>query len=236
MPADPVARLIVAFVLYTAISLYARRPSPTPLDFRDATAPGYLLLLVAVAILLLAVLAPFPLIGAPALVRGYAAGLAFVAVPQLVGMARRECVHQFEIRNLYPMRNIFPRELLLCGVTFPAIAACEEVVFRGVIHLPEPLVALAQWVVYVAGYRRGLGAVAISCAFLAALHQRTGSLAVVIGAHAALHTLTGRLRSPGLFTGVYPLLEQARWRNLAPGWWRAVVEMVTGVFFVALAK
>ena len=235
MPSDPIARLIIALVLYTAVSLSVRRPSPTALDFLDATAPGFLLLQVAVAVLVLAILAPFPVITAAALGWGYAAGLAFVGVSHLVGIARRECIHQFEIRNLYPMGSILPRELLLCGVAFPAIAICEEVVLRGVLHAPEPAVAAAQWLVYLAGSRTGLGGSVTSCVFLAALHERTGSLGVVVGAHAALQTLTGRLRSPGLFGSVYPLLEQAKWKNLAPSWRKAAVELAAGAFMIALA-
>ena len=230
------AGLAIAVILYAAVSLAARRPSPTPLDFREVTAPAYLLLHVAVAVLALAILAPLPRISGPALAWGYAAGLAFVGAPHLVGIARRECIHQFEVRDLYPLVTILPRELLLCCATFPAIAACEEVAFRGVLGLPEPAVAAAQWLVYVAGSRTGVGAPLIACAFVAALHQQTGSLGVVIGAHAAIHTLTGRLRSPGLFGTVYPLLEQAKWKHLAPGWRKAAVELGAGALLIGLAR
>lgn len=233
---DAVVKLIFALVLYGAISLCVRRPFATPLDFLEATAPSYLLLKVAVAVLVLAILAPLPALNAASLAGGYAAGLAFVAVPNLVGIARGECIHQFEVLDLHPMRSVLPRELLLGIATFPAIAFCEEVVFRGVIRLPEPAVAAAQWLVYLTGSRTGAGSLAISCAFLAALHERTGSLGVVIGAHAALYTLTGRLRSPGLFGGVYPLLEQAKWKNLAPGWRRAALELAAGAFLVWLVR
>jgi hypothetical protein len=228
--------LAIAVVLYTVVSLAVRHPSPTPLDFRDVTAPAYLLLHVAVAVLVLVILAPLSTINATALAWGYAAGLAFVGAPHLVGVAWRECIHQFEIKDLYPMWVIVPRELLLCGVTFPAIAACEEVAFRGVMHLTEPAVAALQWLLYLAGSRAGARAPLIACVFLAALHGRTGSLAVVIGAHAAVQTLTGRLRSPGLFGAVYPLLEQAKWKNLAPGWRTVAVELGAGALLVAFSR
>ena len=230
------AGLAGALALYAAVSLSVRRPYPTPLDFRDATAPAYLLLLVAVAVLVLAILAPFPLIAPASFGWGYAAGLAFVGAPHLVGIARRECIHQFEVRDLHSLRSIVPRELLLCGLTFPAIATAEEVVFRGVLKLPEPAVAVAQWLVYVAGSRMGAGAAAIACALLAGLHEMTGSLGVVIGAHAAVQTLTGRLSSPGLFGGVYPLLEQAKWKSLSPGWQKAAVELAAGAMLIGLSR
>jgi membrane protease YdiL (CAAX protease family) len=231
-----VVGLVIALVLYAAVSLTVRRPSPTPLDFRDVTAPAYLLLQVAVAVLVLALL-PIPYeVDAIGLARGYAAGLAFVGAPQLVGIARRECIRLFEINYLYPVSSILPRELLLCAATFPAIAVCEEVALRGVAPGPEAAVAAAQWLVYLAGSRTGVGAPAIACAFLAALHQRTGSLEVVIGAHAAIQTLTGRLRSPGLFGAVYPLLEQAKWKNLAPAWRQAAVELGAAALLIGLAR
>jgi len=154
--------LAIAAVLYTMVSLAVRHPSPTPLDFRDVTAPAYLLLRVAVAVLVLAILAPPSTLNATALAWGYAAGLTFVGVPHLVGISRRECIQQFEIKDLYPVWTIVPRELLLWGVTFPAITACEEVAFRGVVHLPEPVVAAAQWLVYLAGSRTGVSAPLIS--------------------------------------------------------------------------
>ena len=228
--------LVIALGLYTTVSLAVRRPSPTPLDFRDVTAPAYLLLHVAVAILVLAASVPLPGIDAAALAWGYTAGLAFVGAPHVIGIARRKCIHQFEIKDLYPMWTILPRELLLCSATFPAIAACEEVAFRGVVDLPEQAVAAVQWLVYGAGSRTGVGAPLIACAFLAALHQRTGSLAVVIGAHVAIQTLTGWLRSPGLFGAVYPLLEQAKWKNLGPGWRKAVVELAAGPVVIGLSR
>ena len=235
MPSHPIAGLVVGLIAYTVVSLSIRRPSATPLDFRDVTAPGYIFLQVAVAILLLALLVPFPAVTTAEFGWGYVLALAFVGVPQLVGVAQRQCIHQFEIGNLYPMWSILPRELLLCGLAFPAIAFGEEVVFRGILHLPQPVVAAAQWLVYLVGSRAGAGSLAIACAFLAALPVETGSLGVVIGAHAALHTLTGQLRSPGLFGGVYPLLEQAKWRNLAPGWRKAAVELAAGALLVGLA-
>ena len=102
-------------------------------------------------------------------------------------------------------------------------------------HLPEPVVAAAQWLVYLAGSRTGVSAPLI-CVFLAALHQRSGSLAAVIGAHAVIQTLTGRLRSPGLFGAVYPILEQAKWKNLAPGWLKVAVELGAGVLLVGLTR
>jgi membrane protease YdiL (CAAX protease family) len=228
--------LAIAVILYAAVNLVVRRPSPTPLDFRDVTAPAYLLLHVAVAVLVLAVLAPPPEINTAGLAWGYAAGLAFVGAPHLVGIARGECIHQFEIKDLYPASTIIVRELLLCGVTFPAIAVCEEVAFRAVLGLPDAGVAAAQWLVYLAGSRTGVVAPLISCAFLAALHQQTGSLAVVIGAHAAIQTLTGRLRSPGLFSAVYPLLEQTKWKNLGPGWRQAAAELGAGAVLIGLGR
>jgi len=236
MPNDPLARLFVGLVLYTVVSVFVRHPSLTPLDFLEATAATYLLLQVTVAIFILAILAPLPVISVRAFAWGYVAGLAFVASPHLVGIARRECIHQFEIRNLYRLSSILPRELLLCGVTFPAIAACEEVVFRGILEVPEPAVAVAQWLVYWAGSRSGVSGPALSCAFVAALHQRTGLLGAVIGAHAAIQTLTGRLRSPGLFGRVYPLLEQAKWRDLGPAWRKTAVELAVGAVLVWLAS
>lgn len=234
MATDAIVRLSIALVLYLVVSAAIRRPFPTPLDFQAVTAPGYLMLQVAVAVLVLAILAPLPDINPAAVGWGYAAGLAFVAAPNLVGLARRQCIYQFEIRDLYTLWSILPREMLLCGATFPAMALCEEVIFRGTLHLPEPAVAALQWLVYLAGSRTRVGGLAMSCAFLAALHTRTGSLGVVIGAHAALQTLTGRLRSPGLFGGVYPLLDQLKWKNLEPGWLKAVIEALTGAVLVGL--
>ena len=189
----------------------------------------------AVGAAVVAILPPFPAIHPAALAWGLVLGLGFVSIPQVVGIARRECLHQFEIRNLYPLRSILWREILLCGATFPAIATCEEVVFRGVLPLPPLAVAAAQFLVYVAGSPRRPVSLAISCAFLAALYEVTGSLGVVIGAHTALHTLTGRLRSPGLFGGVYPLLEQVKWRNLAPAWQEGIAEVAIGVLLIRLA-
>jgi membrane protease YdiL (CAAX protease family) len=230
------AGLVLALLLYASISVAVRRPYPTPLDFREATAPSYLLLLLAVAVLLLAALDPLPVIAPVSFARGYAAGAAFVAAPHLVGIARRECLHQFEIRDLHDLRTIVPRELLLCGFTFPAIALCEEVAFRGVLPSPWPAVALVQWLVYRTGARNGAGASAIACLFLAGLHQGSGGLGAVVGAHAAIQTLTGLLRSPGLFGGVFPLLEQVRWRNLSPGWQNRAVELAAGGALLGLAR
>lgn len=236
MPSEPIAGLVIGFVVYTAVSLLIARPSATPLNFLAATVPGYLVLQMAVAAFVLAILTPFRTISLVAFGWGYAVGVAFVAAPQLVGIARRECIHQFEIRNLYPLSSLLPRELLLCAVIFPAIAACEEVMFRGILKVPEPAVAVVQWLVYWAGSRTGAGGPAIPCAFLAALHQRTGSLGTVIGAHAAIQTLTGRLRSPGLFGGVYPLLEQAKWKDLGSDWRKGAVELAAGALLVWLAS
>ncbi len=230
------AGLAIALVLYAAVSLSVRRPYATPLDFLAATAPGYLLLQMAVAVLMLAILLPLPTLVPSFVGGGYAAGLAFAAAPHVLALARRESIHQFEIKELYSLRSIVPRELLLCAVTFPAIAAAEEVVFRGVVRLPAPAVALVQWLVYVAGARRGAGASAVSCIFLAALHQTTDSLGAVIGAHAAIQTLTGSLRSPGLFGAVYPLFEQARWRSLSPAWQKVATELAAGAALVALFR
>ena len=236
MPSGLTAGVVVGLVVYAAVSLLIARPSATPLDFLAATAPAYLLLQVAVAVFVLAILTPFPANSPVAFGWGYGMGLAFVAAPQLVGIARRECIHQFEIRNLYPLSSILPRDLLLCAVVFPIIAACEEVVFRGILKVPEPAVAVAQWLVYWAGSRTGAGGPAIPCAFLAALHQRADSLGTVVGAHAAIQTLTGRLRSPGLFGGVYPLLEQAKWKDLGLNWRKVVVELAAGALLVGLAS
>ncbi len=228
--------LALAVFVYAAISLAVRRPYATPLDFREATAPSYLLLLVATAVLILASLDTLPLVAPVSVAWGYAAGTAFVAAPHLLGIARRECLHQFEIRDLHSLRTIVPRELLLCGVTFPAIALCEEAVFRGVLPIPWPAVALVQWLVYRAGGLKSAGASAISCLFLAGLHQASGGLGVVVGAHAAIQTLTGLLRSPGLFGSVFPLLEQARWRNVSPGWQKLSVELAAAAALVGLTR
>jgi hypothetical protein len=228
--------LALAVLVYAAISLAVRRPYPTPLDFRESTAPSYLLLIVATAVLILCALDPLPAIAPASFAWGYAAGAAFVAAPQLPGLARRECFHQFEIRNLHGLRAILPRELLLCGLVFPAIAFSEEAVFRGVLPAPWPAVALAQWLVYRAGTRGGALPSAISCLFLAALHEASGGLGAVVGAHAAIHSFTGLLRSPGLFAGVFPLFEQARVRNLSPGWQRLAVELAVVAGVVGLAR
>ncbi len=230
------AALALAVLVYAAISLAVRRPYATPLDFREATAPSYLLLLVATAVLILASLDPLPVIAPASVAWGYAAGTAFVAAPQLLGIARRDCLHQFEIRDLHGLRTIVPRELLLCGVTFPAIALSEEAVFRGGLPIPWPAIALVQWLVYWAGTRKGAFASAIACLFLAGLHQASGGLGAVVGAHAAIQTFTGLLRSPGLFAGVYPLLEQARWSNLSPGWLKPSVELAAAAVLVGLAR
>ncbi len=226
--------LAVALLLYAAISLVVRRPYPTPLDFRDVTAPSYLLLQLAVAVLVLAALAPLPAIPPVSFVVGYAAGAAFVAAPHLLGLARRECIHQFEIRDLHDLRTILPRELLLCGVVFPAIALAEEVVLRHTLPLPRPAVPLVQWLLYRAGGGKGAGASAIACLFLAGLYQTGGGLGAVVGAHAAVQTLTGLLQSPGLFGGVFPLLEQARWKNLSPGWQKLVAQLAAAATLVGL--
>ena len=236
MPSDPIAGLVIGLVVYTAVSVLIARPAATPLDFLAATAPAYLLLQVAVGVFVLAILTLFRTISLVAFGWGYAIGLAFVAAPHVVGIGRRECIHKFEIRHLYPLSSILPRELLLCAVMFPAIAACEEVVFRGILKVPEPAVAVVQWLVYWAGSRTRAGGPAIPCAFLAALHQRTGSLGTVIGAHAAIQTLSGRLRSPGLFGGVYPLFEQAKWKDLGSDWRKVAVELAAGAVLVGLAS
>lgn len=230
------AGLALAVLVYAAISLAVRRPYTTPLDFREATAPSYLLLVLATAVLILYFPRPLPVIAPVSFAWGYAAGMAFVAAPHILGIARRECLHQFEIRNLHRMRAIVSRELLLCGVAFPAIALCEEVVFRGVRPAPWPAVALVQWTVYRAGARNGAVASAIACLFLAGLHEASGGLGAVVGAHAAIQTLTGLLRSPGLFGDVYPLLEQVRWRNFSPGWQKLAVELAAGAALVGLAR
>jgi hypothetical protein len=103
-------------------------------------------------------------------------------------------------------------------VTFPALATCEEVVLRGVPAWPEPLVVAVHALVCLLASRRYPWGTVTACAFLGLLHSATGSLAVVIGGHAAVETFTGRLRFPGLFGQVFPLLEQAGWRNLGPAW------------------
>jgi membrane protease YdiL (CAAX protease family) len=226
--------LLVALAVYTVISLRVGRPSPTPLDFLAATAPSYGLLQVAVAVLVLSLLGsrvPFEPLAAA---WGYGAGLAFVAAPQLVGIARRECLHQLEIRGLYPARSLVLRDLAFCCVTVPAIATCEEVVLRGIVRLPEPIVVVGQFLLCLAAAPgRALGS-AVACAFLGLLHHETRSLSLVIGAHAAIQTLTGRLGIPGLFGAVYPLLEQAGWRNLAAPWQPAVLEMATAALLLRL--
>jgi membrane protease YdiL (CAAX protease family) len=228
--------LVAAIALYAAVSLLVPRPYPTPLDFREATAPSYLLLQVAVGVLVLAMAGPIPDLAPAGLAWGYAAGLAFVTAPHLLGIARGECVHQFEVADLHPPKLVAPREALLCAVVFPAIAASEEVVFRGVVRLPEPLVVVGQWLVYRAGSRTAPAFSAVACVLLGALHQATGSLGAVIGAHAAIQTLTGWLRAPGLFGGVYPLLEQAKWRNLAPAWQQAALGLAAGAGLLVLLR
>ena len=230
------AGLTLAVLVYAGISLAVRRPYPTPLDFRESTAPSYLLLIAATAVLVLCSLGPPPVIAPASFAWGYGAGAAFVAAPQLLGMARGECFHQFEIRDLHGLRTILPRELLLCGVAFPAIALCEEAVFRCVLPLPWPAVVLVQWLVYRAAARGGALACAISCLFLADLHEASGGLGAVVGAHAAIQTLTGPFRSPGLFAGVFPLLEQARLRNLSPGWQKLAIELAVAAAVVGLAR
>jgi len=230
------AGLAFALLFYAAVSFVVRRPYQTPLDFRAATAPSYQLLLLAVVALVLVTLGPLPVIAPVSFAWGYAAGAAFVAAPHLLGIARKECLHQFEIRDLYGLWTVVPRELLLVGVTFPAIALAEEVVFRGVLPIPWPAVVLVQWLVYRAGARNGGLDSAIACLLLAGLHQASGELGAVVGAHAAIHTLTGLLRSPGLFGGVFPLLEQARLRNLSPGWQKLIVELAAAGVLVGLVR
>jgi hypothetical protein len=230
------AGLAVALLLYAALSLAVRRPYATPLDFREATSPSYVLFLAATAVLVLAPLGPLPTIAPASVAWGYGAGVGFVAAPHLLGMARRDCLHQFEVRDLHPLATILPRELLFCGVALPAIAHCEEVVFRSALPVPWPAVPVLQWIVYQAGSRNDARASAVACLFLAALHQSSGGLGAVVGAHAAIQTLTGVLRSPGLFGGVFPLLEQARFRNFAPGWQKLAAQLVAAAALVSLAR
>jgi hypothetical protein len=214
-----VTGLVVAAAVYAAVSLRVRHPAPTPLDFRAATAPAYAMLQVATAVLVLTLIAPPLALEPAALVRGYAAGLAFVAAPQIVGIARRECLHQAEVLDLHPSRvSIALRDLLQGAVTLPTLAACEEVVLRGLVAVPEPIVVAAHALVCLLASRRYPWGTVAACAFLGLLHSATGSLALVIAAHAAVQTFTGRLRLPGLFGRVFPLLEQAGWRNLGPAW------------------
>jgi membrane protease YdiL (CAAX protease family) len=230
-----VGRLVAALVLYAGVSTVVRRPYATPLDFRDVTAPAYLFLQVAVAVLVLAVLPPALPIVPASVAYGYVAGLAFVAAPALAAIVRREWIHQFEVRDLHSLRMVLPREALLCLVAIPAIATCEEVFFRGVLGRPEPAVMAAQWLTCrAAGVRAGPAASV--CGFLAVLHYTTGSLGLVIGAHAAVQTLTGHVRSPGLFSGLYALFEQARSRSLGPTWQRAALELASGAAIVLLAR
>ena len=230
------AGLAVALLLYAALSLVVRRPYATPLDFREATSPYYLLLLVAAAVLVLAVLGPLPVIAPASVAGGYAAGAAFVAAPHVLGLARRECLHQFEVRDLHSLSTVLPRELLLGGLALPAVALCEEVVFRSALPVPWPAVPVVQWLVYRAGPRNRAVDSAVACLFLAALHRATGGLGAVVGAHAAIQTLTGLLSSPGLFGGVFPLLDQARFRNLAPGWLKRTAELAAAAALVGLAR
>lgn len=230
------AGLGLALLVYAAVSFSVRRPYQTALDFRAATAPTYLALILAVVLLMLEALAPLPEIAARPFAWGYAAGAAFVAAPQVVGLARRECLHQFEVRDLYRPSLIVPRELLLVALVFPAIALCEEVVFRSALPLPKPAIALVQWLVCRASARNNPADSAIACLFLAGLHHAGDSLWAVVGAHAAIQTLTGRLRSPGLFGDVFPLLEQVRFKNLSPAWQKAAAEVAAAALLVALAR
>jgi hypothetical protein len=230
------AGLALALLLYAVVSLSVQRPYQTPLDFRAATAPSYLGLLVAIAVLILAAVAPAPAIGVSSVAWGYAAGVAFVAAPQIVGIARRECVHQFEIRNLHGPREVVARELLLVGAVFPLIALCEEVVLRSALPLPKTAVPLLQWILYRASTRGRAVETAVACLFLAGLDQAVDDLGVVVGAHAAIQTLTGRLSSPGLFGDAYPLLSQLRFRSLSPRWQTAVAEIATAALLVGLAR
>jgi hypothetical protein len=229
------AGLVVALLFYAAISLAVRRPYQTPLDFRAAAAPSYQLLQLAVVVVVLAALDARPVVAPARFAWGYAAGAAFVAAPQVLGWARRECLHQFEIRDLHDLRTILPRETLLFGVTLPAIALAEETVLRGALPLPWPAIALAQWLTYRAAARSGAGASALACLLLAGLHRASGELGAVVGAHAAIQTLTGRLTSPGIFGDVFPVLAQLRWRNFSPGWQKLAIELTAALLLVGLA-
>jgi hypothetical protein len=206
-----------ALVVYALVSLRVPRPYPTPLDFRAATSPFFALLQVSLAVLI-AAQAPLPEADLAAAGRGYLAGLLFVLGPQLVGIARRECIHQFEVKELYRPAEVAAREAVACFLAFPAIAACEEILLRGTVRAPEPAIAAVQFLLGLAASRARVFDLAVACALLAALHWRTGSLALVIGAHAAVLTMTGRPGTPGLFSAVYPLLLQARWKCLSPAW------------------
>jgi len=232
-----VTGLVVAAVAYAVVSLRVRHPAPTPLDFRAATAPAYGMLQVATALVVLTLIAPPFELAVGAAIRGYAAGLAFVVAPQIVGMARRECLHQAEVLDLHPSRwSIALRDLLLAAVTFPALAACEEVVLRGLVALPEAVVVAIHALLCLLASRRYPWGTVAACAFLGLLHATSGSLALVIGAHAAIQTFTGRLRLPGLFGQVFPLLEQAGWRNLGPAWLGLTAEAVTAALVVGALK
>src|SRR2546426_8637798 len=81
--------LAIAVLLYTLVSLAVRHPSPTPLDFRDVTAPAYLLLHVAVARPVLVILAPLSTLNPTALPRGYAGASPFWAGPTPSGSPGR---------------------------------------------------------------------------------------------------------------------------------------------------
>ena len=229
-----VGALAAAGIYLTATRLVPR-PRPTPLDFLAATAPGYLCFLVAVASTAIAVSASVLTIPLQGVAWGYAVGVLFSTLPIGLAIVRREWIHQFEIKDLYSLRQIVPREILLCAVVIPAIAVCEELIFRTALPLPTVVVVVVQWLVYTAGSRSGWRRTVTPCAFLAALHFVTGSLGIVIGAHAAMQTLGGRLRSPGIFSDVYPLLEQAKSRTLGPDWEIAVVEGLCVLAVAALA-
>lgn len=230
------AGLALAVLLYAALSLAVRRPYQTPLDFRAATAPSYQLLQVAVAVMVLASLDARPDVAPSTFALGCAVGAAFVAAPHVVGIARRECLHQFEIRNLHPLRAIVPRDVLLFGVTIPAIALCEETVLRLALPLPWQAVPLVQWLLCRASGRATPGASALACLLLAGLHGVSGNLGLVVGAHAAIQALTGRLTSPGIFGDVFPLLQQVRLRNLSPARLTLAAELAAGVAVVAFTR
>jgi hypothetical protein len=213
-----------------------RRPFLTPLDFRAATAPTYQLLQLAMVVLVLAALGPLPSLAPASLAWGATAGAAFVAAPLLVGVARGECLHQFEIRDLHGLATILPRNALLVAATVPAIALAEEAVFRGALAMPWPAIAIAQWLWYAGRSRERAGATALACLFLAGLHAASGDLGLVVGAHAAIQALTGRLASPGLFGDAYPVLEQVGVRHLAPALHRLGLQLAAAAVLVGLLR
>lgn len=221
------AAVAVAVAAYALVGLPVRRPAPTPLDFRAIVSPSWVLFQVAVAVMMFAVLPPLPAIDPAGAWRGFAAGLAFVGAVHLPAILRGECVHQFEVRNLYSAGGVLRGEAA-AGIAILAASASQEMVLRGVVRAPEWAVASIQFVLCLPSSRRAVAAVAVACAFVAGIHAATGSLGCAIGAHAGIQALAGWLRPPGIFAAVYPLLEQARWKNLGPAWHRWLAAAAAG--------